>query len=75
MVTNNFVTKEQAQKVKEKLKVQYQGLVSFGLGKDGNDWTVEARIEDWSTFTMPKPPSSVDGVRINWQATGKIQAL
>lgn len=75
MTTPNSVTKEQAQKVKDKLQTQYGDFVSFGLGKDGNDWTVEARVENFSTFTMPKPLSLVDGVKVNWQATGKIQAL
>lgn len=69
-----MATKEQAQAVKEKLQTQYGTFASFGLGKDGSDWTVEARIEDFSTYTMPKPQSSVDGVKVNWKATGPIVA-
>lgn len=66
-----MITREQAQAVKEKLQTQYGTFVSFGLGKDGSDWTVEARVEDTLTRKMP---ILIDGVKVNWKATGPVTA-
>lgn len=63
--------KTQAQTVKSNLEQQYPGI-SFGLGRDGDDWTVEAR--DTNGLTV-KLPSSVNGVKVNFRATGTIKPL
>lgn len=63
--------KTTAQAARSKLQSQFPFL-SLGLGKDGDDWTVEVRSSNGLTVSLP---TSVDGVKIRFQATGPIVAL
>ena len=62
-------TKEQAKAAQEKLVAQHPEF-SFGLGKDGENWTVEVR--DTKNLTV-KLPTSVDGVQVRFREGGVIQ--
>lgn len=66
-----MTTKAQAQVVQAKLEQQFAGC-SFGLGKDGDNWTVEVRDSGGQTLKLP---ASMDGVTVRFRATGPIQAL
>lgn len=64
-----MTTKAQAQAVQAKLEGQYPGL-QFGLGKDGDNWTVELRESGGLTVKMP---STMDGVTVRFRSTGAIE--
>lgn len=66
-----MASKAEAQVVQSKLEQQYAG-VSFGLGKDGDNWTVEARDSGGQTIKLP---ASMDGVTVRFRSTGPIKAL
>ncbi len=66
-----MATKAEAQTVKVKLEGQYPNF-QFGLGKNGDDWTVELRDTNGLTIQFPR---IVDGVTIRFRDTGSIKAL
>jgi hypothetical protein len=73
-VISKHVTKEQAQKAKEKMKVQLSSLkgMSLGIGKSGDDYVIAARFKE--TPPAGSVPSAIDGVSIEVQVTGEIEA-
>lgn len=66
-----MANKVQAQAVKTKLEQQYSGC-SFGLGKDGDNWTVELRDSNNLTVQLP---GEVDGVKVRFRASGPVHTL
>lgn len=66
-----MITKTQAQAVKEKLEKQFPAL-SYGLGKDGQDWTVEVRAREAIPASLP---CQLDGVTIRYTETGGIRPM
>lgn len=63
-----MISKEQAQNVQQKL-LQLHPYLTLGLGKRGEDWTVEVRSSDGLTIKLP---ASLDGVAIQVRQTGPI---
>lgn len=75
ILSKQNVTKEQAQKAKEKMKLQLASLkgMSLGIGKSGNDYVIAARFKE--APPAGSVPSAIDGVKIEVEVTGEIKAL
>lgn len=52
------------------METQYPNF-SFGIGKDGDDWTVELRDSN----TTVRLPTQMDGVKVRSRDSGPIKTM